>query len=278
SIAVLRFIFNSDLRIKVMEPGASLLLPGINLPLWEGIIALLVLLFVHETAHGILSRVSKIRVDSAGLVLFGIIPVGAFIEPNESELLSADNLTQKRVLIAGSAANFVFSIFSFFILSIFVILSSDLRQPALYILSGNSELESGAIIRAIDSQPISENFELPKFSAGQKVRLLTDKGEKTLIADENGRLGVLYVPLSNHGIGWRFVWKDGFESLNFIYSTIALLFLLNFIVGVVNLLPLPFFDGQRIFELSVNDKRIVNAITAGVTAAFLLNFLPWLFK
>jgi membrane-associated protease RseP (regulator of RpoE activity) len=58
----------------------------------------------------------------------------------------------------------------------------------------------------------------------------------------------------------------------------VLVFALNFIIGVVNLLPLPFFDGMRLLELSVNNKRLTDVVMYLILAAFLSNMLPWFFK
>jgi len=62
------------------SPGAAPIIPGRNIPLLEGLLALVIILAVHEGAHGILARLHRIRLKSAGIVLFGILPVGAFVE------------------------------------------------------------------------------------------------------------------------------------------------------------------------------------------------------
>ncbi len=186
--------------------------------------------------------------------------------------------TQKRVLVAGSTANFATSLIAFAALFLFATATSSFRESGIYIVTGAGELETGSLVRAINGQAITDSFEFPKFSAGQKATFSTDKGEKTLTANSDGKFGILYNPVYSSGIGGKMLWKPGFSFLEFIFSTVALIFLLNFIVGVVNLLPLPFFDGQRIFELSVPNKAFVQAVTLAVAAAFVLNFLPWMFR
>ena len=59
---------------------------------------------------------------------------------------------------------------------------------------------------------------------------------------------------------------------------LGLTFALNFVIGTVNLLPLPFFDGYRTLEINIENKHIVKGLMAITLAAFLVNFLPWLFK
>jgi len=103
-----------------VSPGGTLLLPGVNLPFFEGILALIAIMVVHEGSHAVLAKIAKVPIKSSGIVLFGIIPIGAFVEPDEKELEKINPVKQTRVLTAGSGANFIASV-SFFI--IFVILA-----------------------------------------------------------------------------------------------------------------------------------------------------------
>jgi hypothetical protein len=186
-----------------VEPGGTVLLPGVNLPLFEGIIALLVILVVHEGAHAILARIGKVPILSSGVVLFGIIPIGAFVEPDEKLLEKLETAKQTRVLIAGSTSNLLFSclLFLFFIASLF----------------------------------ITENF---------------------------GLLGMGLIG----------------DVAKFITITFGLAFSLNFIIGTVNMLPLPFFDGFRILQLNLPNESIVKGLMILTLVAFVLNFLPHFFS
>ncbi|HID27967.1 MAG TPA: PDZ domain-containing protein [Methanosarcinales archaeon] len=94
----------------------SLFIPGINpfLPFVWGWIALIVTLIVHEFAHAILCKVEGIRVKSMG-ILYAIIPLGGFAEPDEEQLFGVEKTNKKvatrkekiRILTAGVMANFV---------------------------------------------------------------------------------------------------------------------------------------------------------------------------
>jgi len=74
---------------KFNEPRNIFLIPGINeyIPLWYGIIALIITLIVHEFSHAILCKVESIKVKSMG-VLLAIVPIGGFAEPDEEQLLA----------------------------------------------------------------------------------------------------------------------------------------------------------------------------------------------
>lgn len=196
------FVFGVDM-VSDLVPGGTFLLPGINLPLFEGILALVVVLIVHEGAHAVLTRIAKIRLLSSGIVLFGIIPMGAFIEPDEKKLEELDELRQTRVIVAGPTFNLVTSLVSFvlFLGLAFLIKNYEIAENAIY----------GPVV-------------------------------------------------------------------NFIYITMGLVFSLNFIVGAVNLLPLPLFDGYRLVDINVKNKNIVKAMMYITLFFFIMNFVPWLFR
>ncbi|VVB57324.1 Peptidase family M50 [uncultured archaeon] len=184
--------------VVVPPPGASPLLPGVNLPLVEGIIAMAVLLVVHELSHAFVARVHKIRLDSAGVVFFGVLPFGAFVDPDEKELDGVEAWKSTQVIVAGSAMNMLTA------------------TVAFCIFMGLSVL----------------NY---------------------------------YYPM--HGIG-----------VGFIARTLGLVIALNVLVGVVNLLPITLVDGHRLMKAAVRNELAANLITWAVIAAFVVNFLPWLFR
>lgn len=99
-------------------PQYILGLPGINpiIPLWYGIAALAVAIIIHESAHGILAMVGKLKLRSIGLVFF-IVPIGAFVEPDEDQLKETDKMTRGRLAAAGPATNIIFALACAFIFS-----------------------------------------------------------------------------------------------------------------------------------------------------------------
>jgi membrane-associated protease RseP (regulator of RpoE activity) len=88
-----------------------LVLPGINpiIPLWYGIFALAIGIIIHEFSHGILARWAKIKVKSLGLLLC-IIPIGAFVEPDEKEIENVDKWSRSRIFAVGPTSNIVFGL------------------------------------------------------------------------------------------------------------------------------------------------------------------------
>ncbi len=96
-------------------------LPGINpvIPIGYGIVALVVGVVLHELSHGVVARSQKIGVKSLG-VLWCVVPVGAFVEQDDAEMLAASRRRRDRVAAAGVLANFVLAAVFFFALSALV--------------------------------------------------------------------------------------------------------------------------------------------------------------
>ena len=68
------------------------------------LLAAVVLIAVHEIAHGVVARYEGIKVKSSGVLVAAIIP-GGFVEPDEEEFKRAERGKRLRVLAAGSTAN-----------------------------------------------------------------------------------------------------------------------------------------------------------------------------
>jgi len=93
------------------SPQLVLGIPGINpiIPIWYGILGLLVAIVVHEFAHGIMTRAGGMRVQSLGLV-FLVFPIGAFVEPDEKDLQEATRSKRMKVYAVGPGTNIVLSL------------------------------------------------------------------------------------------------------------------------------------------------------------------------
>ncbi len=86
-------------------------IPGVNplIPIWYGIFALAVAIVFHESSHGILSRVADIKVKSLGLV-FLVVPIGAFVEPDEEEMEDLSKIKRDRIYAVGPTTNILLAI------------------------------------------------------------------------------------------------------------------------------------------------------------------------
>ncbi len=103
--------FTQEQRQALPGPEVALVLPGINpiLPLeYLGYIlfGLVVAIVVHEFSHGILTHAHNFKVKSLG-ILYLIVPIGAFVEPDEEKVKKATIKPRMRIYAAGPTANFV---------------------------------------------------------------------------------------------------------------------------------------------------------------------------
>ena len=96
----------------VTQPRNALVIPGVNdfLPLSvapEIVAGLFIGMLVHEFGHGIMSRVEGIEVASMGAVFLAVLPIGAFVEPDEESQENADRGSKARMFAAGVTNNFL---------------------------------------------------------------------------------------------------------------------------------------------------------------------------
>jgi membrane-associated protease RseP (regulator of RpoE activity) len=119
--AAVATIQNPPEQTAINQPRNVLVIPGVNdfLPLSvapEIVLGLLVGLVVHEGGHGVMCRVGGIDVESVGLAFLAVIPVGAFVEPNEDSRRASDRGDQTRMFAAGVMNNFAITILAFALL------------------------------------------------------------------------------------------------------------------------------------------------------------------
>ncbi len=159
--------FTPEQRAAIPGPEIALVLPGINpiLPLeYIGyiLLALVVAIIAHEFSHGILTFAQKLKVKSLGIIYL-VVPIGAFVEPDDEELKKTETKKRMRVYAAGPLANFVVVIISLLIFS-FVFMSAV--QPAaegvgvLEVHEGSPAdiigIKTGAIVTEINGTDLSK--------------------------------------------------------------------------------------------------------------------------
>ena len=91
-------------------PASDLLLiPGVTsfVPFWWPALALIVAIVIHEYSHGIQARAHGMRLRSFGLLLLGPLPIGAFAEPEETEMERAPRRDRLRLFAAGPSINII---------------------------------------------------------------------------------------------------------------------------------------------------------------------------
>src|SRR2546428_2450138 len=96
---------------RAPSPETLLGIPGLNpiIPLGYGIFALAIAVGIHEFMHGILARVSKVKIESLGILLC-ILPIGAFVEPAEAELRALPRRGGGRIYSGGAGINILLAL------------------------------------------------------------------------------------------------------------------------------------------------------------------------
>ena len=106
--------------IVSLGPLANLGIPGLNpyIPIIYGWIALVIGMVVHEGAHGVVARSLGLPVKNSGLILLlFVIPIGAFVDIDETVLKQAKKSHSARVFAAGAGTNLVLGIFCLLLLT-----------------------------------------------------------------------------------------------------------------------------------------------------------------
>src|SRR5581483_1648290 len=126
-------------------PEFLLGLPGVNplIPVGYGLVALLVALVIHEGSHGVMAYVGRMRVKALGLLVL-VIPVGAFVEPEEEDLLRATSREKNRVFAAGPTSNIFLALAAGSILSFVLLSGMTIANDGHGVVIGTVEPGSGA--------------------------------------------------------------------------------------------------------------------------------------
>ena len=298
-------------RPEVAPAGVRLVIPGVTVPLLEGLIAIFSVLIVHEFAHGFMLRAQGLPTKSVGAMMFIAIP-GAFVEPNEKRLKKAPILQRLRMHGAGSFANILFALFCLAILLIAVV-----PLPGVYVL-GTSENENvpaygvlspGMRLSSINGVEMNtwrdfDNF-MENVRPGDNLVIVTSDNTITLTSvthpenENRGYLGVstisalsrtdfidplFTIAVISYGVMGYPIFHPYCNTALIpwpLVSVITWMFLLNFAIGLFNLLPAIPLDGGYIFagvlesRTSAKTARQISIFLAFfVLALLIIGFLP----
>ena len=197
-------------KTSAVSPKMMIGLPGLNpvIPLWYGILALVIAMVIHEFSHGILSRVADVKVKALGLLLF-FFPVGAFVEPDEEGMKSMKKWERMRLYAAGPGSNMVVAVVFSFLFSSVMVASLEPAEDGLLLYSvsadyGGAEagLEPWMLLTAIDEEEIENTDDWQRIMnstyAGQTVNVLVlnrgDQENYTVTLSDKGSYYLKYYP------------------------------------------------------------------------------------
>jgi len=118
----------------IYEIQNILAIPGVNefIPFTIAVlVGLFLTLVVHEFGHAILCRVEDIRVKSTG-ILFAVVPIGAFVEPDEEEVEKASRRSKIRMYGAGIVNNLVVALICLILLILLMGMATPNSVPMVY--------------------------------------------------------------------------------------------------------------------------------------------------
>jgi membrane-associated protease RseP (regulator of RpoE activity) len=264
-------------------PGIEfgLVIPGVNplLPLEYFayiIIALIIAVIVHEFSHGILTFAHNLKVKSLG-ILYLIIPLGAFCEPDESELRKTKIKNRMCVYAAGPTSNFTLAFVMLLLFSGFFMASVQPIEGVhvLYVVPNSPaeevEIEKGMVITSLNNTSVKSINDflsvIQNTSVNQTIFISYISGNTKITrsiklasqAEFSGNIS--HQNKSFLGVGFN----------QYIYGYINALkkpFTFAFPDGVILLYSLPFFS------YLVGYNPIVAPFTQGYSITGVLGFLP----
>jgi len=184
-IAYSWYVIQGLLIGKQVCPGIAPLIPGTEIPKIKLFVPLhawisfVVIMILHEGMHGVFTRKAKVKLKSVGVLLAGLIPVGAFVEPDEKALRKKSGEDQLRVYVAGPVSNLYTSLIVSVLLGLvisFVVLPA--YGPLIKEVRDNSVtgILIGSIPETIDlcGEPY-ENDAFGKLKPGMRILAINDR-------------------------------------------------------------------------------------------------------
>ncbi len=264
----LYFLISFSLRLEqafapVLPSVGGFSYPGpiISIPFWYWIIGIFVIIFFHESMHAVFVRLENLKLKSYGVMLFFILPIGAFVDPDEKQLKRLGGLRKLRILAAGSFINIILAFV--FLFGSFAFFSNFYEESGLFVT--RTELNMPAYNASLNGTIISVNG-LPVETQKEFSAILnkTEPGRSIIITTTTGNYQLTTVGRENYpgsyiGVNTR----QDFEVKQFAHGyspvvewlngLIIWLFILNLGVGIANMLPIKPLDGGHFFE-TIFDK------------------------
>jgi len=173
------------------KPQNLLLIPGLNefvpstFAVWFAFILTLV---VHEFGHAILCRVERIKVSCMGLLML-VIPIGAFVEPDEKEVQEATSGARLRMYGAGIASNIITGLLCFGLITVCIGFVTPTSEPVVAGVyqgfpAANAGMQTPSTIFAINGE------RTPTSVAVSEILQSTEPGDEITISvrDQSGEI------------------------------------------------------------------------------------------
>ena len=279
----------------------TVLIPGVTIQSTANIayflLAVPIVLVIHEGAHGIVATLEKIKIKTGGFAVFIALFAG-FVEPDEEEFAKAKKLSRLRVIGAGATSNVLFS-FIIAALLIFnpafalimpenirgVFYTEPLGVPIVSVTEGSGAEKAGLlkddIITAINGIHIllPQDFAQIKLKPGDTVTVSVIRSGNALQIPvivsaskddpEKGMLGILRAALPSYQpvVPYYIHWSPE------VFMFLLWLWMLSFFIGIFNMLPLPILDGGKFIHSIIEKKISESAIKAIMISLYSITFV-----
>lgn len=222
----------NELKNVLAIPGVNDFIP-FTIAVWLGLLATMV---VHEFGHAILCRVEGIRVKAMG-ILMAVIPIGAFVEPDEEDQEKTKGIAKMRMFGAGITNNILLGLVCFALVIFLLGFAVPVPTPLIHGVYVDSPANAAgvtpnSIIKEVNGIPVSSRDEVATLlnttKPGDSITLLTET--KGAISDHTLILGAWPAEMSNRTSGFMGVtYYDApvvKEQFRLFYEPIGLIILL----------------------------------------------------
>ncbi len=267
---IVDYIFYKNTVFKILPVIPGIRIGGYYFPFIETVVAIFIAAFVHEIFHAIFIRYYNIRLKGLGIALIGPF-LAAYTEPDENQLKNSDKKIIRTIAFAGPFGNILLSllIFPLFFLPVNFIKFEGLKIINVTKGSPAEILPINATIIGINNYTIKtiQDFKeiFYRFKPGEKITIITDKGNFTVIlGNKSGKpwLGVLL--------------EQKYEITNYflyyLYRILRMIFVISLGIGIANLLPIFILDGGIVLSTLVN-KRLYKILSTIVLLLVIINLI-----
>ncbi|MGI0086702.1 MAG: site-2 protease family protein [Nitrosotalea sp.] len=295
----------SNLSNFFVKPEAfaemTILIPGVTIQSSANIayflLAVPIVLVMHEGAHGIVATLEKIKIKTGGFAVFIALFAG-FVEPDEEEFAKAKKISRLRVIGAGATSNVIFS-FVIAGLLLFnpsfalimpdgirnVFYSEPLGVPIVSVEPGSGAEKAGLqkddIITGINGIHIAlpQDFAKVQLKPGDTATVTLTRSGQTLQIPvittpskddpQKGMLGIMRAALPSYQpvVPYYIHWSPE------VFMFLLWLWMLSFFIGIFNMLPLPILDGGKFVHSIIEKKMSEKALKGTMLSIYIFTFI-----
>jgi membrane-associated protease RseP (regulator of RpoE activity) len=276
------FVPNAPATLGLVIPGVKI--PGnpVFVPFVYGIIALFIVVVVHEFGHGIVARANGLKIKSTGIGFMGPIPL-AFVEPDEKEVVKKSSIIQQSIFAAGPFFNILLCIVMLGLIAGTNAITTGMTVPYGFQftqIQNNSAaerygLQENITYNTVNGMKVDTQEDLVSALSDTRpndtVIIGNDEKNTTIVLSQNpsapsrGYLGVSGITTQYELKSKSETSKKTFNALLLLsnpfasdltgYTLFQWIYVLSLGIGLANLLPLGPVDGGRMLNKAATDIK-----------------------